>query len=243
MPRQPLERVTLIDSLVEQLEKRIMSGEYSSGSRLPGEDALADYFAVSRPVIREGLSRLRERGYVETVSGKGTFVRLPDVDHLSDQLLRHIRIGSREGYSVANLYEARTTIESTAARLAATRADELDIAALNRRLEEMRRCQGDPRSYTAADVGFHIDVANAAKNPFLAILLAPLTKVIVRGILESSNTSAKAVTIGIRAHEKVLQRIADHDPTGAEEAMIAHLADSRRIFPKEVLAKLRILDQ
>lgn len=236
MVRQPLERVTLIDRLVDQLEQQIIAGEYPEGFQLPGEDTLAAEFGVSRPVVREGLSRLRERGYIDTVSGKGTFVRLPNVDHLSKALLRHIRIGSREGYSVANLYEARFAIELTTTRLAAERADQDDIAALKRRLQEMRDCHGDAAKYTAADLGFHIDVATAAKNPFLSILLAPLVDVIVRGIFQSSNTSTEAVAMGIRAHDEVLGRIEARDPVGAANAMVAHLKESREVFPKDVLA-------
>jgi DNA-binding FadR family transcriptional regulator len=237
MPRQPLTRVTLIDSVVHELEKQILSGEYPSGTRLPGEETLAGEFGVSRPVIREGLSRLRERGYLDTVNGRGTFVRLPDVDDLSNAILRHLRIGSRDGYSVDSLYEARTAIEATAARLAAERADSDDVGALRAGLADMRRHRDDPASYTAADVGFHVDVARAARNPFLTALLVPLAKVIVRGVFTSSNSRPDGVALGIRAHGRLLKRIEAHDPDGAAEAMTAHLKESRRVFPDEVLAQ------
>ncbi len=238
MTQRRLERISLIDSLVEQLEAQIVSAEYPVGSRLPGEEELANQFGVSRPVVREGLSRLRERGYLETVNGRGTFIRHPDVDHLSASLLRQIWIGSREGYTVDNLYEARTAIEITTARLAAERADRQDLLKLHGHLDDMLRSRDDPPAYTSADVSFHIEVANAARNPFLGALLRPLAKIIIEGVLESSQTRPDSVADGIRMHTEVLKCIERKDPHGASEAMRRHLLDSRRSFPDAVLSKV-----
>lgn len=233
--QQPLERVSLIDSLVDRLESQIVSKEYPSGSRLPGEEVLATQFGVSRPVVREGLSRLRERGYLETISGKGTFVRHPDVEHLSASLMRQLRVGADEGYTVDSLYEARMAIEVTTARLAAQRASADDVARLRGHLEAMRANRNNPTGYTSADVGFHIDVANAARNPFLSALLRPLARVIVEGMLESSHTSPSAVEDGIRLHTAVLARIEVGDADGAAETMRTHLLDSRQAFPDAIV--------
>ncbi|MET0694204.1 MAG: FadR/GntR family transcriptional regulator [Propionibacteriaceae bacterium] len=238
MTQQPLERVSLIDSLVDRLEAQIVAKDYPVGSRLPGEEELAVQFGVSRPVVREGLSRLRERGYLETVNGRGTFIRHPGAEHLADSLLRQIRVGNTEDYSVDNLYEARGAIELTTTRLAALRADAGDIARLRVHLEDMVRYSDDPSRYTTADVGFHVDVAKAARNPFLSALLQPLAKIIIEGILESSQTRPEAVDDGIRMHTEVLRCIEARDSDGAARAMELHLHDSRRAFPGELLDRL-----
>jgi len=235
MTKAPIERVSLIDSLVERLESQILSGEYPTGSRLPGEEVLASQLGVSRPVIREGLSRLRERGYVETLNGRGTYVRQPDAEHLSASLLRQLRVGADEGYTVENLYEARTAIETTTASLAADRADVDHVGRLRQLLADMDTYRRDASAYTAADLGFHIEVANAAQNPFLSALLEPLAKVIINGMLESSGTSPRAVDDGIRAHRVIFECIASGDADGAAAAMREHMDDSRRAFPGSVL--------
>jgi GntR family transcriptional repressor for pyruvate dehydrogenase complex len=235
MTNVPLERVSLIDTLVERIESQIVSGEYPTGSRLPGEEVLAGQFGVSRPAVREGLSRLRERGYLETINGRGTYVRRPDADHLSASLLRQLRVGADEGYTVESLYEARSAIETTTAGLAATRAGEAHIRRLRQLLDDMDTHRGDASAYTAADLGFHIEVANAAHNPFLSALLQPLAKVIINGMLESSQTSPRAVDDGIRLHRIIFTCIAEGDSAGAAEAMRVHMDDSRRAFPGSVL--------
>jgi len=238
MATQKLARTTLIDALVVRLEEQIVSGEYPAGARLPGEEALATQLGVSRPVVREGLSRLRERGFLETLNGRGTYARLPTVDDLTTTLIRHIRVGSQDTYSVAELYEARTAIELTTARLAAARADESDLAELKEHLDRMRAGRHDPAAYTSADLGFHVAVANAARNPFLGMLLGPLATVIVQGIFRSSHASQDATACGIRGHGRILRHIENRDSAGAAREMTRHLAESQKLFPPEVLTRL-----
>lgn len=224
---QPLPRSALFEALASDVEEWILSGRLESGARLPSEETLARRFAVSRPVVREALARLRERGLIETVNGSGTFVKPPDADHLTDAFLRHLRVAARA--SIAKAYEARIAIEAATARLAAERATKQDRAAIHARLDDMRLDQHDIERWTAADLGFHTAVASAAHNPFLVTLLAPLVKVIERGIIESFPSPA-AVAAGLRAHELIWERLEARDADGAERAMREHLADSERRF-------------
>jgi DNA-binding FadR family transcriptional regulator len=224
---QPLQRLSLFEALAAQIEEWILSGQLEAGAKLPSEDSLGRQFGVSRPVVREALAQLRERGLIETVSGSGTFVKHPDADHLTEAVLRHLRMAAGGTESIAKVYEARLAIESTTARRAAERATDHDVAEIATRLDAMRSAGDDVRSWTASDLGFHVAVARASHNPFLSTLLAPLMKVIEHGIIESFR-SRRAVKAGLAAHERIFERIEGHDPAGAEQAMRDHLADSER---------------
>jgi GntR family transcriptional regulator, transcriptional repressor for pyruvate dehydrogenase complex len=224
---QPLTRLSLFEALAEQVEEWVLSGQLEAGSRLPSEDSLARQFGVSRPVVREALAQLRERDLVETVSGSGTFVKHPDVGHLTDAVVRHLRVAAGETESIAKVYEARLAIESTTARLAAELRSEQDLEQITSLLEAMRTANDDVERWTASDLGFHVAVARASHNPFLSTLLAPLVKVIEHVISESFR-SRQAVRAGLGAHEYILERIEARDPPGAELAMREHLADSQQ---------------
>jgi DNA-binding FadR family transcriptional regulator len=224
---QPLQRLSLFEALAAQIEEWILSGELEAGAKLPSEESLARQFGVSRPVVREALAQLRERGLLETVSGSGTFVKHPDADHLTEAVLRHLRVAGDGTASIGKVYEARVAIESTTARLAAERATDHDVEHIAVRLETMRAAAADVQLWTASDLGFHVAVARASHNPFLPTLLAPLVKVIEHGIAESFR-SRQAVRSGLKAHEEILDRIQQHDPAGAEQAMREHLSDSER---------------
>lgn len=60
--------------VVDELARRIESGEMESGDLLPGEHLLAQEFDVSRGTLREALSELKRRNYIATQSGVGSIV-------------------------------------------------------------------------------------------------------------------------------------------------------------------------
>src|ERR1700728_102820 len=61
--------------LIEELQRRIDSGEYPPGSMLPSEHQLTAEFSVARPTVVRALRTLRGDGWIETQQGKGSFVR------------------------------------------------------------------------------------------------------------------------------------------------------------------------
>jgi DNA-binding LacI/PurR family transcriptional regulator len=67
----------LYGQLAARIGQEINSGKYARGTRLPSEAALAERFGVSRGTIRQALGALGRRGVIETLPGRGTFVK-PD---------------------------------------------------------------------------------------------------------------------------------------------------------------------
>lgn len=232
-----LERVTVMESLIRHVEAQVLAGDLRPGDKLPGEATLAHQYGVSRPVVREALSQLRERGYLTTVNGSGTYVRHPDPSTISSAIERHLAFSEENRISVDHLYEAREAIEVSAARLAARHASLEQLAMLQEHLQEMREGRMDRARYAAADMAFHIGVARASGNPLLPSLLTPLVQTIIRGI-RASHSTPQGVDLGLAMHAAVLECLIAQDPEGASRAMIQHLADSRRLFPEEVLEDL-----
>jgi GntR family transcriptional regulator len=66
------------ERIVEQLAKDIRVGRLPNGAQLPGENALAAQFSVSRNTVRQALTELGNRGLIATHSGKGSFVTFDD---------------------------------------------------------------------------------------------------------------------------------------------------------------------
>ncbi|WP_424237517.1 GntR family transcriptional regulator [Bhargavaea ginsengi] len=61
----------IIDELFELLE----SGTIRPGGKLPSENTLADQYRVPRYTVRNALNHLEERGLIESVQGKGRFLK------------------------------------------------------------------------------------------------------------------------------------------------------------------------
>ncbi len=60
--------------IADELQQRISSGALPSGSRLPGEEALAAEFGVARGTARSALQELEHDGVIRVVPGRGRFV-------------------------------------------------------------------------------------------------------------------------------------------------------------------------
>src|SRR5947209_1142112 len=107
----------LYEKIVEQIERRIWSGELKVGDQLPAERELGDQFHVSRTAVREAVKALREKGLVEVRPGRGTFVTNGTSQAVRDSLGLMMKFslgnGSRE------IVEVREMIEPEIAALAA----------------------------------------------------------------------------------------------------------------------------
>jgi DNA-binding FadR family transcriptional regulator len=119
-------------SLYETLRDRILAGEYAPGTRLPAERELVELFGVNRGAVREAINRLVQARLVTTVHGGGTRV----ADYLSTaglDLLVNLVVsgdGPHRREAVRSLIEMRTALAVDAARLAALRHTEKQLAEL-----------------------------------------------------------------------------------------------------------------
>lgn len=60
--------------IVSDVVAKIESGEWPPGTKLPSSRELQEQYTVSHMVVRTAVTILRDRGLVESVSGKGVFV-------------------------------------------------------------------------------------------------------------------------------------------------------------------------
>jgi DNA-binding FadR family transcriptional regulator len=239
MELRQIRKRSLVEKLVAEVRGQITAGRLTEGQQLPTEARMAAEFGVSRPLLREALAELRAEGFVETVNGRGTFVRHPSESDLADAFVRQLQLSSLEPDLTADhLYEARQAIELCSAALAAERATPELTATLERLLQAMIDSNGDAAAYMAADVGFHVTVARATENPLFPALLAPIATMIIKGMFESHGTP-DAVQLGIAAHGRVLAAIKQGKPEAARRAMAAHLRESRSIFPDQTIRSPR----
>jgi DNA-binding FadR family transcriptional regulator len=162
-------RSALSDQVIAQLRNQITSGEWPVGSRIPTEPELVEQLGVARNTVREAVRALAHNGLLDIRQGSGTYVvatsELAGVMHrrFADADPRHIA-------------ELRSTLESSAARLAAERRTERDLKQLDTLLarREEAWATGDAEQFVAADTTFHLAVVAASHNEVLSELYADL---------------------------------------------------------------------
>jgi GntR family transcriptional repressor for pyruvate dehydrogenase complex len=165
------------DSVAIALERRILEGSLRPGDRLPSEREFALELGVSRPSLREAIQNLAIKGLLTTRHGGGTYV----TDRLQAQLLDPWQVMLAGNPLLhRDLLEFRQMLESQAAALAAERATDVDIAALDAAYARLD-AQYDVDRLDAnidADVAFHQAVAEASHNVMIGQLAASLMRVI-----------------------------------------------------------------
>jgi GntR family transcriptional regulator len=67
-PRQPPSR-----RIADDLRRRLAGGEWTPGTQLPGNAALAEHYATTRRTISRAMAALAQEGWVEIEPRWGTF--------------------------------------------------------------------------------------------------------------------------------------------------------------------------
>ena len=74
--------------IVNQIKAMIMSGELSPGDALPSMRNLAMQMRVSLITTKRAYEELERDGFIETYTGKGSFVKAQNAELLKEESLR-----------------------------------------------------------------------------------------------------------------------------------------------------------
>ena len=149
----------LSEDVAQQLARRIEKGELKPGDRLPPERHLVELFGASRTVIREALRAMAARGLIESYVGRGTYVRTPSTQDLTDKL-KFLLAGTSHPEDVRH---ARVLIEAELAACAAQHRTPETLDVLQQAVTSGRRSE---RYYNA--------LALAGQCPVIAPILSAL---------------------------------------------------------------------
>jgi GntR family transcriptional regulator, transcriptional repressor for pyruvate dehydrogenase complex len=218
---------TAPEIVVEQILKKLQSGEITAGARLPSQRALAQSFGVGRSSMREALNALAVMGYLDVQQGRGTFIaqKLPDANPSISTLQAALKAGS-----LLDVIELRETLECKAAELAAERSESGHLRRLEQALRDMEESQEDYRRFLQADVEFHITLVEATTNQIFSEIVRFLLEKMV-GHHETFKTTLISLEYrshSIRTLKQVLACIKREDGRGAAEWMREHLNAIRR---------------
>lgn len=216
---------SLVDTVVDQVQRLIADGRLESGDRLPKEDELVRSFGVSRTVLREALGRLKANGLVTIHRGRGMFVAGPGDVAACARLLRNaLTLSARD---LEQFLEFRRLLECRAARRAAERATPEQIAELRERVVEMNRPDRPFLDSVRLDLAFHLRIAEIAGNMLMHGALQVIQEFILAGMLKTT-PNPRDHDRSRAYHMAVVDAIAGGDPDVAERAASEHMDLSER---------------
>jgi DNA-binding FadR family transcriptional regulator len=212
-----------------EFAREIVGGRLAPGSELPREVALAERFGISRGVAREALRALEERGLVTVRHGTTTTVNpRMEWDLFDPEVIAAALDGPAAAPLLADYLECRRIVETQAAELAAERATDEQVDALEeclRRMEaalSVRGANAQERAYHEADVAFHTALVAATGNVALLSLVRRVDDALLAARYPLARP-AKRRTQALPEHAAIVAAVRARDPGAARAAVSAHL--------------------
>ncbi len=212
-------RISLAESVRNQLTRLIMTGVMPPGSQLPPEHVLCSQLKVGRTSLREALQALQALNLVEVLHGKGTYVRADAAD-----VVPYSAWPGTYQFTVHDILEFRLAIEPLAANLAAVRSEPDDLKSLAAALAAMESGMHhqDLAAMVLADLDFHEGIVEASKNPLFVDAMKRIAHVRIKSLrISLSNPERPQRVLGF--HRSIFDAICQHQPPRAAETMEAHV--------------------
>jgi len=206
--------------VARQLVSLLTAGDLAPGSRLPSERVLAERLGVGRSAVREALAALEILGIVQIRPGSGTYLQGGTSDLLPTTLSWGLMLASNR---TRELLEVRSSLERTAAILAAQRATPAQLDELQTYIDRQHQALDDPDAFIDADVRFHVLLARSAGNDVLADLLQSLRSMLSVWVGRRVRTR-QATEAAYEEHRAILEALRAGDVLAVQRAMDDHMA-------------------
>ncbi len=206
------------------LRRHIVTGAWPVGSAIPKEPELCELLGVGRSTVREAVRSLAALGVLETVPGRGTFVR-------SRSPLAAVTAQLIDVHPIQDVLTYRRSLEVEAARRAAVHRSEDDLAALRAaHLADVARGTSGPHIRRLPGA-FHQGMFAAAGSVLLAELYAGLLDGLHPARTGPTRLDVQENAARHAEHAELLEAITAGDADQAVEAMTAHVAHDLRVPP------------
>jgi DNA-binding GntR family transcriptional regulator len=192
--------------VADALRRFILAHRLGPGAKLV-EDEVAEVFGVSRTIVRAALQSLAHQGLATIIRNRGAFVADP---------------GPREAREV---FEARALLEPRTSRSAAERASRHGVDELRAHIEAEHKALQDGELGLAVYLSgkFHIAIAEMADQTTIATMISTLVS--RSSLIVALYWHRPRAMCESHAHHALVDAIAAHDGSRAEDLMKGHLLD------------------
>jgi GntR family transcriptional repressor for pyruvate dehydrogenase complex len=204
------------EKVVDAIKSAISRGELAYGDPLPPERRMIDELGVSRSSLREAFSVLELLGLIESLPGKGRFVRHPQTFQGASDA------PPLEGSAVLELMEARRVLDPAIAAEASRRASPSDMTKIRRVLSGARGGLVERSHRAQSDFDFHLAMAEATHN-FIFVGIVRMEFNLIMATHDLIYGALKDKSAFINEHEALYEAILDHDVDLASKAATRHI--------------------
>jgi len=218
MPKK-LVRSNLSEDAYTFLRDLFINGSrYNPGEKISVEE-LSRELGVSRTPLWSAINRLEAEGIVEIAPRLGVYLIEYDPERVLD------------------IYLAREALEGMAARLAAEKITDRQLALLRANVAQQHTFleQEEVEGYYTIAVDFHEQLVRAAQSVTLERLLASIFAQIRAMRVQRKSSPPMHLPQSCDDHDKLLAALEKKDPDLAEQVMRAHIRDLTAQIRQEVV--------
>lgn len=215
-----LSRTNLSQQIADHLEEVILSSPTSKVTeKLPGELKLAKQYNVSRPVIREALKLLQERGLITLKNGSGAYVTRPENDTVMNAINRIMQV---DRIKSDDLTQMREILELSSVDRAVKCITDEQLREMDEILSKFEDKSLPLKERVKLDEQFHIAIAQATGNELLSMFVGVLTS-LLRDYMGKGILIEGGIEDAIKRHREIYQALLNRDAKAVHQAMVEHL--------------------
>lgn len=202
---QPQSVTSLRERTYETLRDAILTGRLQPGLRLK-ERELAVQMGISTTPVKQALHMLLQDGLVVSLPRRG------------------VAVSNLSTVPISEVTTIRAALEGAACRLAAEKATDPELNALNLHVKRMAFLTetGSVDELSRANSEFHEMLRAIAHNPYLEKMWE-VVRAHTRHWRRKALTTPQEPQRGLQEHQAILQALLDRDGEAAEQRMRAHI--------------------
>ncbi len=212
------------EAVLEYMKEKIVSGEWSEGTKITKEVQLAEELGVSRTSVRAAMDRLVAMGVLVRKKRMGTFVKETSPQLFLNNLVPELMLNT---YDELEILDFREIFETECTIRFAEKHSEEDLRELEACIREMEEHVGcGKEQFADADLRFHMIIVNGCNNRLVIKVMGIIQDIL--GYYQQQANRTIGSQSGVIEHKKILEAIREKDGELAGLLMKRHIQRSRR---------------
>jgi len=202
----------LSDLAATEIVSYIVREKIAPGEKIPSEKFFSEYFGISRPSVREGMSRLMSFGLLHPIQGYGVVLNNITIETYfktmeNSLLTRFINLSPPD---VESIIETRLLLEQHACRCFLATGTDKDLDPMRGLLTDLQESVDNAERFREKDVEFHHKLVALSHNTVISNLYSLLRAPADREIeMLLKHDDLKEVQ---KWHDRILDALECRDP-------------------------------
>ena len=223
MSSQNQDKLSVRESFVRKLENKIISGQLKPGDKLPPAKELCTLMGVSLTIVNAGMSELANKGFIEIVPRRGSYVADYKKKGNTDTFISVMRYngGTLTASEARSFIETRMALDPFVIGLVAERCSDGEIRELLPLYEKMKEEQ-DRDILCTQVTDFYHKLSSLSGNSFMSLLYRSTAE--PQGCVYRMYFDKNGTDTTVNTCKKLIDLLLERDAEGAKKLMLTALS-------------------